>query len=100
MNLIYEDKLIEYMKHHNKSNILVEVIQSNASDFEVTELHLRFISEKAAENMTTKQRYRRVEAPFGGLLMPPYRLEVADTVNLYLKKFGFIHWIKQVGIKL
>jgi len=100
MNLTYSPELIEYMQKKQKTNIMVEVVSSNTSDFDVTEICLRFIPDKFADRLIEKDRYRAVEAPVGRLIMPPYRLEIAQEVCFYLKKFLFMNLIKQNGIKL
>ena len=46
MNFLYTPKIQSYMRQKNKRNIVVEVISSSSSDFEVTELHVHFINEK------------------------------------------------------
>lgn len=100
MNVTYSPELIEYMRKKNKTNIMVEIVSSNTSDFDVTEICLRFIPDKFADRLIEKDRYREAEAPYGRLIMPPYKLEISENVNFYLKKVLFITWIKQNGIKL
>ena len=47
-----------------------------------------------------KKNYREVAAPYGRVLMPPYRLEIEPVVTFRLKSFLFIKWIRQEGISL
>lgn len=100
MTVIYDDSLIEYMKRKNKENILVEVASSNTSDFDVSELYLRFVPDKFADTLIASKHYRSVEAPVGRLVLPPYHMHIGDTVSVHLKSFFFIKWIKQEGLKL
>lgn len=48
MKFVYEPALQEYMQRRRKNKIVVEVITSNNSDFEVTELHVHLADEKRA----------------------------------------------------
>ena len=100
MNVTYSQELIEYMQKKQKTNIMVEIVSSNTSDFDVTEICLRFIPDKFADRLIEKDRYRAVEAPVGRLIMPPYKLTIAENVHFYLKTVLFIRMIKQNGIKL
>lgn len=101
MRVTYDTDLIEYMTSHHKENILVEVASSNTSDFDVTELYLRFIPDKHADRLLNAGKgFRAEEAPVGRLIIPPYHMHIADEVRVYLKSFLFIHWIKQEGFKL
>lgn len=99
MNVTYSPELIEYMKKKEKTNIMVEIVTSD-SDFSITEICLRFIPDKFADKLVAKDRYRALEAPYGRLIMPPYKLEIAENVNFYLKTFLFFNIIKQTGISL
>ena len=101
MRVTYDTGLIEYMKSHRKENILVEVASSNTSDFDVTELYLRFIPDKHADRLLAAGKgYRAQEAPVGRLIIPPYHMHIADDVRVYLRSFLFIHWLGQEGFKL
>lgn len=101
MTIEYSDELIEYMDQHHKECILVDIASSNTSDLDVTEMYLRFISDKHADRlMGSGKGYRVYEAPFGRLIIPPYNLNISDTVSVYLKKMLFFNVIKQNGLTL
>ncbi len=101
MKTEYSAELIEYMKKHKKSVILVDIASSNTSDFDVTELYLRFITDKHADRLLGENRgYRAIEAPVGRLIFPPYHMHIADTVRIYLKRVLFFYMIKCEGLKL
>ena len=101
MNIVYEEQLITYMNSRGKRNILVDIASSNTSDFDVTELYLRFISDKHADRLLGEGKgYRAEKAPVGRVIFPPYHMHIADTVRLSLGSFLFIKWIKQEGLKL
>lgn len=100
MNFIYEPALVEYMEKKNKKAIIVEVIASNSSDFEVTELHVHFVAEKQIDFFKTKKHFRSLTAPVGEVLLPPYRLEYEDTIHFGLKSFLGIRYVYQKGIRL
>lgn len=101
MTIDYSDELIEYMDRHHKDCILVDIASSNTSDLDVTEMYLRFISDRHADRLLGEGKgYRAHEAPRGRLLFPPYHLNIGDNVFVYLKTFLLFKWIKQEGITL
>lgn len=100
MEIIYEPELTEYLKSKDMTAIAVEVVSSAHSDIEVTELYLHPMKEKHAAYYKERKRYRSVSAPYGEVLLPPYRLEYDDTVTFGLKKFWIFRSVKQTGIRL
>ena len=100
MTIHYTPALEDYMRKTGKRDIAVEVVSSNSSDFEVTELHIHFVSDKQSAFFREKKGYRAVEAPLGSVLLPPYRLEYGETVTFELKSFLGIKHLKCKGIKL
>lgn len=100
MNFVYEQALQDYMHKKEKRVIIVEVVASNCSDFEVTELNVHFITEKQAAYFKNKKRFRSYSAPIGEVLLPPYRLEYDDTITFGLKSFLGVKGVTQRGIRL
>lgn len=100
MNFIYEPSLQKYMRQKSKKNIAIEVISSNSSDFAITELHVHFTNEKQAPFLITAKNFRSLATNMGQVLLPPYRLEYADTITFRLKSFLGIKYIAQEGIRL
>lgn len=100
MQIVYEPALTAYLKHKDMTAIAVEVVSSTHSDIEVTELYLHPMKEKHAAYYKEKKRYRSVPAPYGEVLLPPYRLEYDDTVTFTFKKYWIFHAIRQTGIRL
>ncbi len=100
MEFVYEQALEAYMKKKGKKVIAVEVVTSNNSDFEVTELHVRFLNEKMARAFKEKKHFRSHETELGEVLLPPYRLEYEDKVIFGLKSFLGIKYITHQGMKL
>lgn len=98
MQIIYTDKLSNYMREKAKENIIVEIAKSDSSDFEVTEFHTHFISDKQADLFISRQGFHKFEAPVGNLLLPNYRLVYEPTVTFDLKKVLFFNIIKITGI--
>ena len=92
--------LFEYMKKKRKMNISVEVASSDHSDFEVTEIYLRLVSDRFAEYLTGKKRYVAKQSEAGLILLPPYRLDYDNVITFSLKKVLFFHILKQEGIRL
>lgn len=100
MNFLYTKKIQNYMQQKNKHNIVVEVISSSSSDFEVTELHVHFITEKQTAFFLESKHFRSIQTKMGLVLLPPYRLEYEDTITFDLKSFLGIKYITQEGIAL
>lgn len=100
MQIVLEESLMAYMKEKGKRDIVVEVITSDSSDFEVTELHTHFINAKQKEYFKTKKHFYSKETELGEVLFPPYRLELKETVTFRLKTFLFIRYVVQEGICL
>ena len=99
MEFVYEQALQDYMRAKGKRHIVVEVVASNHSDFEVTELYTHFVSEKKAAEFKRK-RYVVRHTPLGAVLLPPYRLEYADTITFSLRSFLGVKSVRQEGIRL
>ena len=100
MQFVYEPALKKYMLEKNKKNIIVEPVEINNSDFDVTELHVYFINDKQAESFKIKKKYKGYQTDLGEVLLPNYRLEYEETVVFGLKKFLFIPYITYKGIRL
>ncbi len=100
MKFIYTDDLIEYMKKKKRLNISVEVAQSNNSDFDVTEIYIRLVTDKFASYLCEKKNYRANKTPVGLVLLPPYRLEYGDTITFKLKRYWIFSFPAQEGIRL
>lgn len=99
MNFICEPALQEYMQKKKRSAIVVEEITSNNSDFEITELHIHLADQKQAAHFKTKKRYYTHKTDFGEVLLPPFKLKIADTVVFSLKSFLGIRYVTQKGIE-
>lgn len=100
MNFTYEPSLERYMRQKQKRTIVVEVISSDHSDFQVTELHVHLVSEKQADFLIRQKQFRPQATHMGQVLLPPYRLTYGDTVTFGLKSFLGIKYITQEGIGL
>lgn len=97
MQFAYTEELRRYMEETGKRSIVVEVVQSDG-DFEVTELHIHFTSEKQAELFQKRQGFHRFETELGEVLLPNYRLQYAETITFGLKKRLFWKTLTQTGI--
>lgn len=80
--------------------VVIEVVTSNCSDFEITELHVHLASQKQADFFAEKKGFRRKSTDCGEVLFPPYRLDYADTVAFGLKSFLGIKHLTWQGIKV
>lgn len=100
MEIRYTPRLLEYMKKHAKRTIVVEMVEINNSDFEISELHVRFVEGRLREQFVNKKGYRSVDAPEGELLLPRFPLEIEPVVTFDLKKVLFFHVLTYTGIKI
>lgn len=100
MEIVYTPELLAYMKRKGKMNISVEVASSDHSDFEITELYLRLVTDDFAAYLIQKKRYRGVRTDQGQVLFSPYRLFCNDRVVFSLKKIWIFHALRQEGIRL
>ena len=100
MEFEYTPELLEYMKLKNKKNISVEIAESTASDFEVTELFYRFVNDDLAFYLRDKKRCVLKQTEVGYVVLPPYRLHYDPVVTFGLKKFWIFRSITQTGIRL
>ena len=90
-----------YMNRKKKNTISVEVAESNSSDFEVTELYLRLVSDQFREYLVSKKRYRVFPLEGGGnVLLPPYRLEYDEVVIFDIRKVWIFSRMVMQGIRL
>ena len=100
MKFVYEPELLAYMNEKGRHNLSLEVASSNASDFEVTELYLRFVSDKDALFLENRKHYHCVKTEVGKVLLPPYRLAYDDTVTLGLKRYWIFKKLTFKGVHL
>ena len=100
MQFVLSDALKDYMLQKNKRNIIVEVAQSDGSDFEITELHTHFVSDKQADLFIKRQGFHSYDTEFGKVLLPNYRLDYDDIISFDLRRFLFVNTIKVTGISL
>ena len=100
MEFRYDPKLLDYMQKRNKSTILVELVQVNNSDFEITELSVRFVDARLRGLFLTQKGYRLYTTEHGEVLLPRFPLELDRTVTFGLKSFLWFKGISYTGIKL
>ena len=100
MTIEYDEALREHMAKKGMTTIAVEVMQSQNSDFEITELYIHLISDRQAAYFKEKKRFRPVRGELGEVLLPPYVLQYDDTLRFSLKKYWIFHAIRQTGIHL
>lgn len=100
MNFIFDQNLQDYMQKKKKTSVVVEVVTSNNSDFEVTELYVHLADQKGTDFFKTKKHFKGYQAPVGEVLLPPYRLEYEDTVTFGLKSFLWVKYVTHQGIRL
>ena len=99
MEFVYTPELVEYMRAKGKQYIAVEVVSSDHSDFEITELYPHIVPERKAAALL-KKRFVARDAPVGQVLLPPYRLHYAETVTFALRSVLGFKSVRQEGIEL
>lgn len=99
MAFIYDQSLVDYMKKHNKRTIVIEMVEINNSDFEISEFHIRFVDQKMRDQFIQKKGYRVTETEHGEILLPRFPLDMDETVTLGFKKVLFFNHITCEGIK-
>ncbi|MBE6973590.1 MAG: hypothetical protein E7440_06920 [Ruminococcaceae bacterium] len=100
MEFQYDPKLLAYMRKQNKHTIVVEMVEINNSDFEISELHVRLVDVRLREYFLAKKNYRLYTTEHGEVLFPRFPLELAETVCFGLKSFLFFKYITYTGIKV
>lgn len=100
MTFTYDAPLLEYMKKKERTTIAVEVMSSQNSDFEITELYVHLISDKQAAYFKEKKGFRGIPTEVGEVLLPRYRMDYDEVIRFRLKKFWIFHSIEQTGIRL
>ena len=100
MEVKYSDELKEYLSGKKRRNVSIEVAASDHSDIEVTELFVRLVTDDFADYLLEKKRYRSFPAPVGRLLLPPYRLEIGDVIQVDVKKRLWFHRVVFTGVAL
>ena len=98
MEFKYEPALLAYMDKHRKHTILVELVQINNSDFEISELHVRFVDERLKRQFLDKG-YRLNTTEHGEVLLPRFPLDMKPVVSFGLKRFLFWNHLTYSGIK-
>ena len=101
MRFLCTKAMSDYMSGRKRHTICVEVAKSDHSDFEVTELYLRLITDDFAEYLKEKKHYREFPLePEGRVLLPPYRLRIDDCVIFDRRKRWIFPYFHMEGIHL
>lgn len=100
MKFEYSPELLAHMKRTQKTCMLVELVEANSSDLEITELHVWLIDQKTRDVFLNKKDYRSVPTDAGEVLLPPFPLTIDEIVQFGLKKFLFFKWVSYTGIKI
>ena len=98
MEFHFEPALLAYMERTGKRTILVELVQINNSDFEISELHVRFVDKRLRKQFLDKG-YRLNTTEHGEVLLPRFPLDMEPIVTFGLKKILFWDHLTYSGIK-
>lgn len=105
MKITISEELKKYLEHKNKKNIVVEVMSTDHSDFDITEIYIRTCDFSHRGYLRDKKGYKEfpIENAQGNgmaVLFKPYKLEIADEVSFDLQKKWIFKSITYDGIKL
>lgn len=98
MEIILEPALQEYMKKKQKTTIIVEAVTCNNSDFEITELSVRWAGARQVAVFKEQNSYFVKQLPDFEILLPDHRTQYKDTVTFGLKSFLGIKYLTYEGI--
>ena len=99
MKIVYTPELTEYIRKHNKKTLLVEMIELNNTDLEITDLHIFFVNERMREQFI-KKGYQIHTTQLGEVLLPRFPLQMDEVVTFGLKSVLFFKHITCEGIKV
>ena len=100
MEFKYTPELEAYIRKHNKTTLLVEMVELNNSDLDITELHPYFVNQRMRDQFVNKKGYRVFTTKLGEVLLPNYPFETNGVVTLGLKSFLCFHHVTCQGIKI
>lgn len=100
MRFVYEPALLAHMEKKNIHTILVELVEINGSDLEVSELHVQLADLRRSTFFREKKGYGVVETEHGTVLLPRFPLKIEETVTFGLKKFLWVPYVTCRGIKI
>lgn len=100
MQFHYEPALRDYMNRKNHRTIVVELVEINNSDFEITELNVRFISPRQRHWFVDQKKYRPIPTDCGEVLLPAFPLTMEEPVTFGLRSFLWFHFLTYKGIKV
>lgn len=98
MEIFLEPALQEHMKKKKKTTIIVEAVTCNNSDFEITELSVRWAGARQAAVYKEQNSYFLKQLPEFEILLPDHRTKYKDTVTFGLKSFLGIKYLTYEGI--
>lgn len=100
MEFRFTSALLEYMQKQKKNTIVVELVQVNTGDFDLSELHVQLVDQKRADFFLSKKNYRSFRTEAGTVLLPRFPLVMQERVTFDLKQFLFFRSVTYDGIKL
>ena len=100
MEFKYTPELEAYIRKHNKTILLVEMVELNNSDLDITELHPYFVNQRMRDQFVNKKGYRVYTTELGEVLLPHYPFETESVITFGLKSFLCFHHVTCQGIKV
>ena len=100
MEFKYTPELEAYIRKHNKTILLVEMVELNNSDLDITELHPYFVNQRMRDQFVNKKGYRVYTTELGEVLLPHYPFKTESVITFGLKSFLCFHHVTCQGIKV
>ena len=100
MEFICRPDLAAHMEKKGLDTVLVELVEINNSDLDVTELHPRLVDKRLRDIYVEKKGYRAVDAGWGTVLLPKFPLQMEEQVTFGLKRILFIKCVTCEGVKV
>ena len=100
MEFRYTPELENYIKKHNKTTLLVEMVELNNSDLDIAELHIHFINNALRKQFVEKKRYRVYPTQLGEVLLPNFPLKTEEVILFGLKRFLCFTGVTCQGIRI
>ena len=97
MNIVFTPELTEHIRKHRHKTLAVELVELNNTDLEITELHPFFVNDRMRAQFV-KKGYRTVCTQPVEVLLPPFPLQLEETVTFGLKSFLLFRHITCDGI--
>lgn len=98
VNIVYSDKLVDYMKKKGYTHVELGVVEAGQCCSGLSEIFTGFLTEKGARRVE-KKVVRRIPATYGDVLVTSRGLEYDDSPRFGLKSFLGVKDISVQGVR-